>query len=132
MKSSVSSPLALTAILALSAFTPAFAAPAGKPAATHPVIMVDHAGNNITRGTGISEVLRILGMPNRKLTADVWAYANFSGGQAQHPKDDCGTLLLRFRHGRVSDIRLVNDRAEKIYAAQLRATVPASGQVAAK
>ena len=132
MKNPASSRLLLAAVLATVGATSAFATPPEKPAFTHQVSMVDHLGNSIARGSGMSDVLMTLGMPSHKLTANVWAYANFNGGPAQHRDDDCSTLLLTFTRGWVSNIQLVNDHAEKIYAAQLRAPAPGRLQVAAK
>jgi len=133
MKTHLASLVVSTAALAAFAFTSASAAASeAKPAVTHPVGAVEHSGNTLARGSGMSDVLLTLGMPDRKLTADVWAYAHFGGATEQRRDDDCSTLLLTFHHGRVSDIQLVSDRAEKTYAAQLRAPAPGDVQVAAR
>ncbi|MBI5767406.1 MAG: hypothetical protein HZA93_06390 [Verrucomicrobia bacterium] len=124
-------PLALLAALSL-ALLPACTAPAAKPAARHAVSSVEKLGRPaITAGTSLHEVLSTLGKPHRALGDGVWLYRNFDGGFAQEPDDDCRTLKLVFLGDRVSDIELINDRAETVFAARFQ-NQPANLQVAAK
>ena len=133
MKTRLSSLLLLAATLAPFALTPALAAPQAKPAASHAVTSVERLGSAaVTRGTLLLEVERSLGAPRRKLSETVWIYRNFSGGSAQAPDDDCSTLVVTFTNGKVSDLQLVNDRAEIIFAARAEAKANAKLQVAAK
>ena len=133
MKTRLSSRLLLAAALAPFALTPAVAAPQAKPAAAHPVTSVERLGcAAVTRGMPLHEVERSLGAPRRKLSETVWVYRNFNAGFAQSPDDDCSTLVVTFTNGKVSDLQLVNDRAEIIFAARIEAKANAKLQVAAK
>ena len=119
--------------LSAFAFTPAFAASPAKQALSHPVGSVARFGNIVvTRGSSVSDVATSLGWPHSKLSAHVWAYKGFNGGSEQHRDDDCSTLLVTFVEGRVVDLKLVNDRAEKVLAARLSTNAPDKIQVAAK
>src|SRR5207249_2915371 len=114
--------LAIFTALTALAFLPASAAPETKPALAHAVGSVVRSGETVAaRGFNMSDVRRHLGEPREKLSANVWVYHNFNAGNAQDRADDCDTLLVTFADGRVSNIQLVNDRAEKIFAAQIRA-----------
>jgi hypothetical protein len=128
--------LAYTATFAALALVPASAKPSAKPAYVHPVGEVERFGHTIVaRGFSVSQVERSLGGPMRKLNDDVWVYTSFrgeSGDSAPRLDDDCSTLLITFTAGRVSNLELVNDRAEKIIAARLRARTSDNVQVAAK
>ena len=134
MKTRVSSILALVAAFAaFTAVSSAFAAPQTKTAYAHPVGSVERYGTTlVARGYAMHHVERSLGAPQLKLSADVWAFRNFNGGYEQSPDDDCTTLLVTFTNGKVTDLKLVNERAEKIYVAQLRTKSNDKIQVAAK
>ena len=124
----------LASLLPLSA---AAAAP-GNPgiAYSRPVGSVERYGQPLfTRGSPVSHVERALGAPYRKLSDDVWVYTNFHG--ESHVSDlahgqDCSTLLVTFTNGRVSDLNLINERAQQIIAARLRAKASETTQIAAK
>jgi hypothetical protein len=133
MKNTVFSTLVLTVAFAAATASIASATPASNAAQAHPVKYVERFGNAVVAvGTPLSSVLASLGAPAHKLAADVWAYSGFNAGLQQDRHDDCSTLLIRFQQGKVSEIKLVNDRAEKIVAAQLRDTAANRLQVAAK
>ena len=133
MKTRLASRLLLATALAPFALAPAFAAPPAAQAFAHPVMSVERSGSAaITRGMALHEVQQALGAPRRKLSEDVWVYRNFNAGHAQAPDDDCSTLVVTFTNGKVSDLQLVNDRAEIIFAARAEAKANAKLQVAAK
>ena len=109
------------------------ATPPPDQAYTHSVGAVDRSSSaSVVRGSPMHEVLRVLGGPRRKLGDDVWIYRNFHPANAQSPGDTCSTLVITFVKGEVSDLQLVNDRAEIILAARFQAKFDARLQVAAK
>jgi hypothetical protein len=108
------------AFLALGASASAFAATAPKenPPIMHPVKAVARAGIVVvTPGMSAYEVGKFLGAPKRKIGTDIWVYTGFDGGSEQARTDDSSVLLITFTDGAVSEIRLVNPRAEKAIAA---------------
>lgn len=64
-----------------------------------------------------------LGKPSSTLADGTWLYHNF----AADGSEATGTLLVRFNHGRVSELKLVSPA----YVAALRATPRASGSLVA-
>ncbi len=133
MKTRTSSLLVLTASFAACAFTSACTTHRVNQAFSHAVGSVARPGNtDVARGTTKTAVRQSLGEPGHQLSADVWAYYHFNGGYYQQPDDDCSTLLVTFAEGRVADLQLINDRAQIVYAAQLRAKENNRIQVAAK
>lgn len=112
----------LLAVLASAAVSPTFAASAIQPASAHPVGAVERSSSSsIVRGTPAIEVYLALGNPIEKLGNDVWVYRHFNAGVAQSRHDDCDTLMVTFVDGRVSDLRLVNDRALVVLAKRIDA-----------
>jgi outer membrane protein assembly factor BamE (lipoprotein component of BamABCDE complex) len=98
------------------------AAPKAETAHAHSVTFVErNSSNSVARGSSRSEVQTALGQPATKLSDDVWVYSNFSAPYPPDAADDCNLLMITFTGGQVTDIKLVNDRARKIYAARIRA-----------
>ena len=133
MKSTASALILFAAAFSLTATGTLSAAPQKDQAYTHPVRVVERLGRApITRGSTAVEVVQSLGQPKRKLSESMWVYRNYDAGFAQLPDDDCTTLLVTFANGKVSDLQLINDRAEIIFAARIEAKTNARLQVAAK
>lgn len=118
MKTSLAFSLAAAGVFAAS--SPLFGiSPENNRALAHRVNAVAHFGAEpVQRGTSMIDVRLTLGAPQRRIGDDTWVYAGFRAGQAQVRGDDSAVLLLRFQNGRVSDIQLVNPRAEKLIAAR--------------
>jgi outer membrane protein assembly factor BamE (lipoprotein component of BamABCDE complex) len=110
------------------------ATPKAATAHAHSVTFVErNSSETVARGNSRREVEKALGRPGAKLSDDVWIYHNFSAPHAPDATDDCNQLMITFAGEKVSDIKLVNDRAKKIYAAQIRARADAdNARVAAK
>ena len=133
MKTRSNALVILATALGFAIAGPLSAAPKQKPAYSHSVGSVERYGNTlVARGYAMHNVERSLGAPHLKLSADVWAYYQINAGYAQSADDDCTTLLITFVQGRVTDLKLINDRAKKIYVAQLRTKATDKTQVAAK
>ena len=126
--------LALLTIIALLAFGPARGAESTTQPSSHPVTRVElRSSITIMRGVPKWDVLTSLGRPSRQLGDSVWLYRNFDAGGDHPRKDDCRTLMLTFADKRVSDIQLINDGAERVFAAKAEAKAKAAAeQVAAK
>lgn len=111
---------------------PLLAAPAEKPAQAFRVNAIERYNTNIVEpGMPNFQVRRALGEPHRKLDADTWIYERFSATDWKIDTGDCTTLVITFTQGLVSELRLVNDRAAKIIAANLEKAAAAK-MVAAK
>jgi hypothetical protein len=109
----------LLAALTTAAVSQTFAAPAAKTAHAHPVGAVERSSSTtIVRGSSVIAVYQALGAPAEKQGSDVWVYRGFNAGTAQSRDDDCDTLMITWVDGRVSDLRLVNDRALVVLAKQ--------------
>ncbi len=120
MKTRILSSLALVAALGGFSAGPLSAAPEKSASKAYQVQAVTRDGATVVKvGTAVSAVDRWLGMPDRKITNDVWAYFHFSGALAEAKEAGCSTLLLTIANGRVADIKLVNDRALSVIVAQL-------------
>ena len=87
----------------------------------HSVKFAERTSNySVSRGSSRRDVEQALGLPGRTLSDDVWVYLNFGADNTPDINDGCDLLMITFTEGTVSDIKLVNARAEKIYAAQIR------------
>jgi hypothetical protein len=73
-------------------------------------------------GTSEAVVRRALGEPKRKLDSDTWVYESYEACSWKIETGDCSTLLVTFTRGKVTDLKLINDRAEKVIAASLQKT----------
>jgi hypothetical protein len=83
-------------------------------------------------GTPDYTVRRILGEPARRLDAATWVYPQYCALPYQEPDDDRRTMVISFEAGKVSDLKLVNDRAEKVIAAARQSKPAAKELLAAK
>lgn len=123
MKTRLSLVLLLAAMTAVA--SPLSAGTKTSFAVAHPVTSVErNSSSTIERGSTLMEVFLGLGAPARKLNADTWLYTGFNGGTAQPSQDDCSLLIVSFKNARVTDLRLVNNRAEQVIAAQLQRKSP--------
>jgi hypothetical protein len=127
MKTHISILVFATLLAAASSLAAASKSPS---AFVHSVRSVEHRDYTIVRGDASSLVLEALGAPARKLDGNVWIYPGFNAGAAQSKDDDCSTLMVTFTNGRVSDLKLVNDRAVAVIARRIEAG-KAAGLVAA-
>ena len=133
MKTRTSSLLLLAAALAAFASISASAAVPETAARGYRVSNIErHNQPIVEHGTAEMTVRRLLGEPYRKLSPEVWAYGRFAASDWKIETGDCTTLLVIFTNGKVTELKLVNDGAEKIYAAQLRAKPSNKSQVAGK
>ena len=90
------------------------------PAVAYPVTSVDHQGNLVTRGTTALNVRRMLGLPARTLSDDTWVYYGYEADFEPANVEGCDTLVLTFAEGRVTDIKLVNQRTVRLLASHAR------------
>lgn len=79
-------------------------------------------GDQISRGDAPYTVRKSLGSPHETLSADVWVYRGYYPAEDSVPTFRGNTLLVTFTRNKVSDIHLVNPRAQRILAAHLRST----------
>jgi len=91
----------------------------GHPAMYH-VNAIDRDGQIVLRDTAPESAVReCLGEPER-LSDNVWAYPGFCGMSENADRHGCDTVLISFHDHRVDAIALVNDRAMRLTAAQLK------------
>jgi hypothetical protein len=131
MNTRTTSVLILAAALSASALIPLSAAPTSPKAdpMAFSVRTVDQNGQSITRGASAVTVLRLLGAPHRKLSSDTWVYFGYRADSDRANELQCGTLVLTVVRGQVSDIKLVNDHAAQLIAANVK--VKPAGMIAA-
>jgi hypothetical protein len=89
------------------------------------VIKAATDGRFVEIGARPATVTEVLGEPSAKLHPDIWLYYR------QHAVDstpaneqDCRTLIVTFKQGHVSDMKLVNGAALKVIAARLKLKHP--------
>jgi hypothetical protein len=91
---------------------------------THPAMFhvnaIECKGQIVLHDTAAESTVReCLGEPE-KLSESLWAYTGFSGMTESADRHGCGTILISLQDHRVSAIALVNDRAKKLTAMQLK------------
>ena len=119
MKTRTSILTILVAAVSTALALPLSAAPKTDCALVHQVTYVNRLGNSVvTQGTTKFEVITSLGSPQLRLNADTWVYPGFRGVATESQDDNCNTLLITFTDGRVSDLKLANDRAVAVIAKQ--------------
>jgi hypothetical protein len=74
----------------------------------------------VERGTPRIAVTVHLGQPTERLSPDVWVYRGFSVERGSVSVKDCGTLVVTFAGGYVSNLQLVNAPAVAAIAAQAK------------
>ena len=89
------------------------------------VSTADFNGWEITRGMKIKKVTNRFGAPDAKLSANVWVYQRFHSVPNRPEARECTTLVITFVEGVVSDLHLVNERAEAIITARVQSGSPA-------
>jgi hypothetical protein len=120
--------LALTASALLSPHV--WAGNSNSTAYSHPVTRVEHLDRPaVQRGATVYEVLAYLGEPARKLGPNVWVYPNYCSSAEQLRKDGCSVLLVTLRDRVVTDLQLVNGRAEAVLAKRATTPLPMLAQV---
>ena len=114
------------AFLLAIALTASFNASAASPATSSPIAFdvakVNQPNNvenvHLQRGDTLMTARRLLGAPHRQLSANVWVYYGF------HPETanalGCDTLVVTFAQNKVSDLKIVNERAVQVIAANLK------------
>jgi hypothetical protein len=131
MKTHIPSVLILAAALSVSALIPLFAAPAPQGVApmAYSVSRVDlNSSESITRGTTAWTILRCLGNPQQKLSSDTWVYYGYQADFEPANDQQCDKLIFTMVRGEVADIKLVNDHAARLIAAQVK--VKSTGMIA--
>jgi hypothetical protein len=131
MKTTIASLLAAT--LSAFAFAPAASAATDKTPSGFSVREVIRFDNTeIGRGTPRMTVRRLMGAAQRQLSPDVWVYEGFSPkSDLVTPGHGCHQLIITFTGNTVSDLKIVNDSAVRVIAANLR-TVKSDIQIAKK
>jgi hypothetical protein len=120
MKTKLASILVLAAACAALSSTSLTAAPNQPTALAFRVSTADFNGWEITRGMKAKKVINRCGAPDAKLSANVWVYQRFHAVPNQSEARECTTLVVTFVEGIVSDLHLVNDRAQTIIAARVQ------------
>ncbi len=121
MKTRIASVFILAAALSASAFVPLSAASKASLPVGYSVDVINLSAisgyEQISRGVSQRAVLRFMGSPMRELSANVWAYRGFHANLDRANEDDCSTLVVTFTHGLVTDLKLVNQPAVGLIAA---------------
>jgi hypothetical protein len=120
MKTKLASILVLAAALCASFSASLSAAPKTAQAHAVRVRTVDADGWEISRGMSAKTLVNRFGAPDTKLSENVWVYHRFVA-VPNHPQTrECKTLVVTFVEGVVSDLHLVNDRAQAIITARVQ------------
>jgi len=78
-------------------------------------------GEQIERGTTRSDVSWAMRYKSRQeLSPDVWVFSGYHVDADLANASDCGTLVITFVHDKVADMKLVNESAATIIAANLK------------
>ncbi len=125
MKTKLASFLVLAAALSISFSAPLHAAPKSAEAHAVRVRTVNFDGWEISRGASAQTLVNRFGMPASKLSENTWVYEGFHAVQKRAPARECDTLIVTLVEGVVTDLHLVNDRAESIIAARVQSGAPA-------
>ncbi len=124
MKARPSSVLILAAALSASAFAPLFASSKNDSPLAYPIstlIATSNGDMKVVRGTSIGDVSFALRYNARQeLSPNVWAYSGFHANLDLANDQECGTVVITFVNGQVSDMRLVNKPAAAAIAANLK------------
>lgn len=120
-------------LLAGSTFTlSAQTATAGADATTPRAYNVAAAGPYVERGTACVQVLAKLGTPTRQVSPELWIYRGFGPVGTGKAGTNCRLLVVFFRDGWVSDLKLANAPGAEFLVAQheqaREATVVASNR----
>ena len=129
MKALFVSKILIAAVLSTSALSSVSVA--ADRAIAYPVGRVTASSEEIMRGDSRLEVRRLMGAPDRRLSSNVWIYfKHHAPNTPQVARDNCRTLMVTFTDNRVSDLKIVNARALKIYTAQVNTGKPVRGLAA--
>ena len=124
MKARPSSVLLLAAALSASAFAPLFASSKNDSPRAYPIGVLTAASNGdmkVVRGASMGDVSYALRYKVRQeLSPNVWAYSGFHANLDLANDQECGTVVITFVNGQVSDMRLVNKPAVAAIAANLK------------
>ena len=74
----------------------------------------------VAYGSSKATVHRVLGVPNLKLSSDVFVYFNFHAEQKLADDHGCHSLMVTFKAGNVAELKLINSRAVTEIATELR------------
>jgi hypothetical protein len=124
MKARPTSVLILAAALSASAFAPLFASSKNDSPRAYPIGVLtatSGGGVKIERGSSMGDVSFALRYRVRQeLSPNVWAYTGFHANLDLANDQECGTVVITFVNGQVSDMRLVNKPAAAAIAANLK------------
>lgn len=120
MKTRITSVLILAAALSTSALIPLSAAsknnlPIGYSVST--INLASSGDEQIACGATQWTVLRLMGSPFRELSPDVWVYHRYHANLDLANEQGCTTLVITFAQGKVADLKLVNNPAVGLIAA---------------
>ena len=122
MKTSLASTVAFVAALGAACASPLAGASGQTAAKSYLVTSINVAGTpGIVPGDSYLKVLRFVGSPGRRISADTWAYSNLRPSLDQAVADGCTTVLVTFSHERVAGIKAVNDPAVRVIAHRIAA-----------
>ena len=125
MKTRLASILILAAALSASFSTSLNAAPKSAQAHAVRVRTVDADGWEISRGMSAKTLVNRFGAPDTKLSENVWVYQRFHAVPNHSQARECTTLIVTFVEGVVSDLHLVNERAQAVITARVQSGSPA-------
>jgi hypothetical protein len=120
MNARITSVLILAAALSATGFASSKSdSPRSYPIGT--LVADSGGGAKIVRGATTGYVSYALRHMNREeLSANVWAYSGFHANLDLANDQECGTVVITFVNGQVSDMRLVNKPAAAAIAANLK------------
>ena len=86
---------------------------------------------NLAPGSSPEVVKRTLGVPSAVLGKDVWVYFNFAKANPNAANPEFDTLVIAFTDGRVTAVKITDERVVRQLLAQQKAQ-PAKSSVASK
>ena len=96
------------------------AAPEPTTAIMYPVTAVTRDGKAIIKpGTWRADVRELIGVPQEHLTTNVWVYRRFHASHPAADADGCDRLVIAFKDGYVSSLRMANARAQAVIVARV-------------
>ncbi len=120
MKTRIASVFILAAALSTSALLPLSAASKDDLPTGYLVSRINFPARwitHITRGTPQDIVFSLMGSPYQKVSPDVWVYHNYVANLDVANEQGCDVMVITFAQGKVVDLKLVNEPAAKIIAA---------------
>jgi hypothetical protein len=128
MKNHTAFVLFLAAALSASVLS---AAPKNESPIAYSSVNISLGGDQIERGAPRGRVRALMGYPKQKLSGDVWLYQGFAADLPQANEQGCTTIIITFANNEVVDLKLVNDRAAAVIAANLK-PIPSVRNISSK